>query len=206
MGGGVGLGGFTPADGFTLGVRPLLSHHTVFANKSYSKSTHPTSSSTSSPHPPFGGMNPAWRRERLCKDQTLKRARMMGLLIRSAVSKARLLRGFPYILPLCILTRPSTSGFTVWTPPISKPALIHYNISGTAQWRWFFFYPPSVFAGPSFPGILYGGIYPLIMQNKRKFNIQHHKEELTILTAELVHQQSIPAAIQAVGVRDETRP
>lgn len=45
-----------------------------------------------------------------------------------------------------------------------------------------------------------------MMQNERKFNIQHREEELTILTAELVHRQSIPAAIQAVGVRDETRP
>lgn len=70
----------------------------------------------------------------------------------------------------------------------------------------FLSHPPPVFAGPSFLGILYGGKSPPMMQNEREFNIQHREEELTILTAELVHQQSIPAAIQAVGVRDETRP
>lgn len=71
---------------------------------------------------------------------------------------------------------------------------------------FFLLSPPSVFTGPSFLGILYGGKSLPMMQNERKFNIQHREEELTILTAELVHQQSIPAVIQAVGVRDETRP
>lgn len=61
------------------------------------------------------------------------------------------------------------------------------------------------FQGQSFQA----GIPPseILWCQNDKFSIQHQRRpKITILTAELVHRQSSPAAIRAAGVRDETRP